>query len=65
MFLYVIGFKGLQNGLMNNENFRAITKIGKIYTKFVDVFHQIDENELDWKHELKKLINARETRYLK
>ena len=37
-----------------------MAKVGKFYTKFVDVFHQIDENEIDWKHELKRLIDARE-----
>ena len=37
-----------------------MTKVGEFYTKFVDVFDQIidDENELDWKHELKRWIAA-------
>ena len=42
-------------GLKEDKNFRAMTKVGEFYTKFVDVFDQIidDENEIDWKHELK------------
>ena len=37
-----------------------MTKVGEFYTKFVDVFDQIidDENEIDWKHELKRWIAA-------
>lgn len=47
-------------GLKEDENFRAMTKVGEFYTKFVDVFDQIidDENEIDWKHELKRWIAA-------
>ena len=47
-------------GLKEDENFRAMTKVGEFYTKFVDVFDQIidDENEIDWKHELKRWIVA-------
>jgi len=46
-------------GLKEDENFRAMTKGGEFYTRFVDVFDQIvDENEIDWKQELKKWINA-------
>ena len=41
-------------GLKEVENFRAITKVGEFYTRFVDTFDQIvDENEIDWKQELK------------
>ena len=44
-------------GLKEDENFRAMTKVGEFYTKFVDAFDQIiDENEIDWKHELKRWI---------
>ena len=33
-------------GLEEDENFRAMTKVGEFYTKFVDVFEQIiDENK--------------------
>ena len=37
-----------------------MTKVGEFYTKFVDVFDQIidDENEIDWKHELKRWTAA-------
>ena len=37
-----------------------MTKVGEFYTKFVDAFDQIidDENEIDWKHELKRWIAA-------
>ena len=37
-------------GLKEDKNFRAITKVGEFYTKFVDVLDQIidDENEIDW-----------------
>jgi hypothetical protein len=47
-------------GLKEDKNFRAMTKVGEFYTKFVDVFDQIidDENEIDWKHELKRWIAA-------
>ena len=31
-----------------------MTKVGEFYTRFVDTFDQIvDENEIDWKQELK------------
>ena len=31
-----------------------MTKVGEFYTRFVDAFDQIvDENEIDWKQELK------------
>jgi predicted metal-dependent peptidase len=46
-------------GLKEDENFRAMTKVGEFYTKFVDAFDQIiDKNEIDWKHELKRWIAA-------
>ncbi len=46
-------------GLKEDENFRAMTKGGEFYTRFVDAFDQIvDENEIDWKQELKKWINV-------
>ena len=45
--------------LKEDENFRAITKVGKFYTKFVDAIDKIiDENEIDWKHELQRWIAA-------
>ena len=41
-------------GLKEDENFRAMTKVDEFYTRFVDTFDQIvDENEIDWKQELK------------
>ena len=47
-------------GIEKDENFRTITKVGESYTRFVDVYDQIinDENEVDWKLELKKWIAA-------
>ena len=46
-------------GLKEDKNFRAMTKVGEFYTKFVDAFDQIiDENEIDWKDELKRWIAA-------
>jgi hypothetical protein len=47
-------------GLKEDENFRAMTKVGEFYTKFVDAFDKIidDENVIDWKHELKRWIAA-------
>jgi hypothetical protein len=37
-----------------------MTKEGESYTRFVDAFDQIvdKENEIDWKQELKRWINA-------
>ena len=45
-------------GLKEDENFRAMTKVGEFYTRFVDVFDEIgvDEKEIDWKQKLKKWI---------
>jgi hypothetical protein len=47
-------------GLKEDENFRAITKVGEFYTRFVDVFDEIevDEQEIDWKQKLKKWISS-------
>ena len=47
-------------GLKEDENFRAITKEGEFYTRFVDAFNQIidDENAIDWKQELNRWIDA-------
>jgi hypothetical protein len=51
-------------GLKEDENFRAMTKLGEFYTRFVDAFDEIiavDEKEIDWKQTLKKWIaSARE-----
>jgi hypothetical protein len=37
-----------------------MTKEGECYTRFVDAFDQIvdKENEIDWKQELKRWVNA-------
>ncbi len=36
-----------------------MTKVVEFYPKFVDAFNKIiDENEIDWKHELKRWIAA-------
>ena len=46
-------------GLKEDENFRAMTKRGEFYTRFVDAFDKmvvVDENEIDWKQTLKKWI---------
>ena len=44
-------------GLKEDENFRAMTKVGEFYTKYVDDCYQIiGENEIDWKHELKRIV---------
>jgi hypothetical protein len=47
-------------GLKDDEHFRAMTKVGEFYTRFVDVFDQVlkDENEVDWKQALKRWIAA-------
>ena len=47
-------------GLNEDENFRAMTKEGEYYTRFVDAFDKIvdKENEIDWKQELKRWINT-------
>jgi hypothetical protein len=45
-------------GLEKDENFRAITKIGESYTRFVDAYDQTinNENEIDRKLDLKRWI---------
>jgi hypothetical protein len=46
-------------GLKEDDNFRAMTKRGEFYTRFVDAFDEmkvVDENEMDWKQTLKKWI---------
>ena len=45
-------------GLEKDENFMAITKVGESFTRFVDAYDQIidDENEINWKLELKSWI---------
>lgn len=46
-------------GLKEDDKFRAMTKENKFYTRFVDVFEKIgDENEIDWKKEIKRWIAA-------
>ena len=52
-------------GLKEDENFRAMTKLGEFYTRFVDMLDEmvvvVDEKEIDWKQTLKKWIaSARE-----
>ena len=46
-------------GLKEDENFRAMTKVGEFYTRFVDAFDEIivmDEKKIDWKQRLKDWI---------
>ena len=47
-------------GLKDDEHFRAMTKVGEFYTRFVDVFDQVlnNENKVDWKQALKTWIAA-------
>jgi hypothetical protein len=47
-------------GLKDDEHFRAMTKMDEFYTRFVDVFDQVlnDENKVDWKQALKRWIAA-------
>ena len=47
-------------GLKDDEHFRAMTKMDEFYTRFVDVFDQVlnDENEIDWQNALKRWIAA-------
>ncbi|MGA9153830.1 MAG: hypothetical protein WBZ36_24890, partial [Candidatus Nitrosopolaris sp.] len=41
------------------ENFRAVTKVGDFYTRFVDAFEStLITNDIDWQEELKKWIVA-------
>jgi hypothetical protein len=50
---FAIGFK-------EDENFRAVTKVGDFYTRFVDAFENTlitnAKNDVDWQKELKKWI---------
>lgn len=50
-------------GLEKDDNFMAITKVGESYTRFVDAYDQIisNENEFNWKLELKRWIAAAKT----
>jgi hypothetical protein len=47
-------------GLKEDETFRAVTKVGDHYTRFVDAFENTlmtnAENGIDWQKELKKWI---------
>jgi hypothetical protein len=48
-------------GLKEDENFRAMTKLGEFYTRFVDVFDElelVDAKELNWKQRLKNWISS-------
>jgi predicted metal-dependent peptidase len=47
-------------GLKEDENFRAMTRVGESYTRFVDAYDQMlnDKNEIDWKQALKRWIAA-------
>jgi hypothetical protein len=47
-------------GLEKDENFMAITKVGESFTRFVDAYDQIidDEHEINWKLELRSWIVA-------
>ncbi|MGC2685186.1 MAG: hypothetical protein WA323_25290 [Candidatus Nitrosopolaris sp.] len=46
-------------GFREDENFRAVTKLGDIYTRFVDAFEStLITNDIDWQEELKKWIVA-------
>src|SRR5947208_16897672 len=47
-------------GLKDDEHFKAMTKVGEFYTRFVDVFDQTltNEDEIDWKQALKRWIAA-------
>ena len=47
-------------GLKDDEHFRAMTRVGESYTRFVDAFDQMlnDKNEIDWKQALKRWIAA-------
>ncbi|HEY9387920.1 MAG TPA: hypothetical protein VIP70_12835 [Nitrososphaeraceae archaeon] len=47
-------------GIKEDKHFRAMTKVGEAYTRFVGVFDQsaVDENEINWIQELKRWITA-------
>jgi len=58
--IYTIRYKNeFAIGLKKDENFRAVTRVSEFYTRFVDVYDQIiDENEIDWNQELKRWIHT-------
>jgi hypothetical protein len=45
-------------GLKEDENFRAMTKIGEFYISFVDTFDEmvLDEKKINWKQKPNKWI---------
>jgi predicted helicase len=46
-------------GIKEDLQFRAMTKVEEVYTRFVDTFDiLVDENEIDWEQELKNWIIA-------
>ena len=46
-------------GFREDENFRAVTKVGDFCTRFVDVFEcTLITDDIDWQQELKKWIVA-------
>jgi len=46
-------------GFREDENFRAVTKVDDLYTRFVDVFESnLITNDADWEELLKKWIIA-------
>jgi len=49
-------------GLKEDDTFRAVTKVGDFYTRFVDAFETTritnGENNIDWQEELKNWIAA-------
>src|SRR4249919_2100822 len=47
-------------GIKEDKQFRATTKVGEVYTRFVDCYDlDIEEEDgFDWKHELKNWIIA-------
>jgi|SRR5829696_2598959 len=51
-------------GLKEDETFRAMTKLGEFYTRFVEAFDEmiaVDEKEINWKQTLKKwIVSAKE-----
>jgi hypothetical protein len=46
-------------GFSEDDDFRAVTKVGDFYTRFVDAFEStLITNDIDWQEELKKWIVA-------
>jgi hypothetical protein len=45
-------------GFREDEDFRAVTKVGDYYTRFVDAFESTLTNDIHWQEELKKWIVA-------